>query len=163
MIARQYGPNFTVIAGGEFVVLQQPRNVALRTLVARGLSESVAETVLDRKVPDSEWRAAHASAAAATAKACELALEGVAATTDLEHVRAEVDELKAKLEARRLEAERKEKIERLEAHQESEFQRLCERFESEGGSLTLGVRRTFKAHLAGTREGRMLAELRGAA
>ena len=149
---------YTVLGDGGFVVLAEPKPIALRKL--RELGITLPEKILDAKpVPDAEWRAAFIAATAAEAVSTREAVEQAASEADVELVKrnqakieAAVSELAAEITRRGTEDD----IEKLRAFLESEYKRLVAAHGSEPNAEGQAM---FRAHLANTTAGRRLAEL----
>lgn len=173
MLSHKYKDRYTVIdeSSGSFVVLQQPRIETTNILLDRGTSQEEVERLLDNPAPASKWHAAHAHAAAATAKAVEEALTRVPESAEVQEIRdqqavlsAAVDELRSEVEDDRraneqhaLEAERLA----LETWVQSEADRIIEASVKQLGerSRLVIIRKAWES-VWGSPEGQRLQVLR---
>ena len=155
------GEKYTVLDPNGFVVLMEPRPVALRKL--RELGITLPEKILDAKpVPDAQWRAAFVNATAATAVSTREAVELAASEADVELVRRNQEKIEsalASLAESVTSINRESDIQKLREFQEAEFQRLVERH---GSGLDSVGEAMFREHLRNTAVGRRLAELEAA-
>jgi len=149
---------YTVLDANGFVVLMEPRPVALRKLREAGVA--LPERVLDAKpVTDAEWRAAFVAATAAEAVTTREAVEQAASEADVELVKRNQQKIEAALASLAesvTSISRESDIQKLRDYQETEYQRLAELFGQTVGPVEEAM---FRAHLATTQAGRRLASL----
>jgi hypothetical protein len=165
MISHLWKKRYSVIdeERGEFVVLQQEWHAAIEQLQqARSLTYEQARELLETEVPAARWRAAHASAAAATAVAVELALHGVADASEVEakhtELTAAIDGLRAELASDRQQMEMRQ----LESHLDCEAQKCRDALAARGHKPSQRNEDFIWKTLWATPAGRRLQELRAA-